>query len=155
MTASVTDPLDALRSMSGIAFLQAILEGRLPPAPIARVLGISLDELAVGRAVFSCTPSRDHYNPIGSVHGGLAGVLLDTCMGCAVHTTLAAGIGQTTLEYRVHLVRGMTDKTGPVRAEGRVVHVGRQVATAEGRIVDAAGKLYAHGTTTCLIFPLP
>lgn len=147
-------PLDALKSLSGLDVIRGMLEGRLPPPPISATMGFTLTEADHGSAVFTCTPTFAHYNPIGSVHGGLAGTLLDSAMGCAIHTTLAAGQGYTTLEYRVHLVRGMTDKTGPVRAEGRVVHAGRQVATAEGRIVDATGRLYAHGTTTCLVFPL-
>jgi uncharacterized protein (TIGR00369 family) len=154
MTTFAPIPLDTIRAMTGLDLMQGMLAGRLPAPPISRLMGFTLIEATAGQAVFTCTPTLDHYNPIGSVHGGLAGTLLDSCMGCAVHTTLAAGQGYTTLEYRVHLVRGMTDKTGPVRAEGRVVHAGRQTATAEGRIVDAAGKLYAHGTTTCLIFAL-
>ncbi len=147
-------PLATIRSMSGLELMQGMLAGRLPAPPIARMMNYTLSEASAGFAVFTCTPSIDHYNPIGSVHGGLAGTLLDSCMSCAVQTMLAAGKGYTTLEYRVHLVRGMSDKTGPVRAEGRIVHIGRQTGTAEGRIVDANGKLYAHGTTTCLIFPI-
>ena len=115
------------------------------------LLGFQLLEVRAGEVIFTCTPGRQHYNPIGAVHGGLAGTLLDSAMGCAVHTMMQKGQAYTTLEYRVHLVRGMTDRTGLVRAEGKVVHLGRRVATAEGRIVDAGGKLYAHGTTTCLI----
>lgn len=154
MTTFASIPLETLRSLSGLELMQEMLAGNLPPPPISHMMQFTLAEVAKGRAVFQCTPSREHYNPIGSVHGGLAGTLLDSCMGCAVHTTLDKGFGYTTLEYRVHLVRAMTDKTGPVRAEGAVVHAGRQVATAEGRIVDATGKLYAHGTTTCLIFAM-
>jgi uncharacterized protein (TIGR00369 family) len=147
--------LATMKSISGLDFIRGMIEGRFPPPPISKVFKFYLGEADFGRAVFTCTPTFDHYNPIGSVHGGLAGTLLDSCMGCAVQTTLPAGKGYTTLEYRVHLVRGMTDKTGPVRAEGVVVHGGRQVATAEGKITDAAGRLLAHGTTTCLIFDLP
>jgi uncharacterized protein (TIGR00369 family) len=147
-------PLDSLKTMSGLDLMQSMLTGRLPGPPIARTLGFTMLEVAFGRAVFQCTPSLDHYNPLGGVHGGLYGTLLDSCMGCAVHTALPAGSGYTTLEYGVHLVRGMTDQTGPVRAEGKIVHVGRRMATAEGRIVDAEGRLYAHGTTTCMILQL-
>lgn len=147
--------LTTLKSLTGLAFMRGLIAGTYPPPPISKALGFTLVEADEGRAVFACVPSFAHYNPIGSVHGGLAGTLLDSCMGCAVQTTLSAGRGYTTLEYRVHLVRGMSDQTGPVRAEGRVVHGGRQVATAEGTIKDASGRLIAHGTTTCLIFDLP
>ncbi len=147
-------PLETMRTLSGLEFLQKLIDGELPAPPIARAMNFFLKEVKPGFAVFTCTPSFDHYNPIGSVHGGLAGTLLDSCMSCAVQTLLPAGQGYTTLEYRVHLVRGMSDKTGEVRAEGRVVHAGRRTSTAEGRIVDAQGKLYAHGTTTCIVLDL-
>ncbi len=147
-------PLETIKSMSGLAFLQAMVAGQLPSPPIGRMMGFSAAEFSHGQSVFEVTPTTEHYNPIGSVHGGLAGALLDSTMSCAVQTTLPQGQGYTTLEYRVHLVRAMTDQTGPVRAEGKVVHVGRRMATAEGRIVDAKGTLYAHGTTTCMIFDI-
>lgn len=147
-------PFDVIKSMRGIDLLQAMIDGKLPPPPISKALDFRISEVSPGFAVFTCTPQMLHYNPIGSVHGGLAGTLLDSCMSCAVQTLLEAGTGYTTLEYRVHLVRGMTEKTGLVRAEGRVVHSGKRTATAEGRIVDAKGTLYAHGTTTCLMIPL-
>ena len=102
--------------------------------------------------MFAGQPLADFYNPIGSVHGSYAAALLDSCMGCAVHTCMAAGQAYTTLEYKINLVRGMTLGTGLVRAEGKVLQVGRRVASAEGRLVDAAGKLLAHGSTTCLVF---
>jgi uncharacterized protein (TIGR00369 family) len=105
--------------------------------------------------VFAATPSREHYNPLGSVHGGYISTLLDSCMGCAVHTELAPGQGFTSLELKVNFVRRVSAETGPVRAEGKVIHVGGQVATAEGRLVDGKGRLLAHGTTTCLVFRLP
>ena len=154
MTTYASVPLDVLRSMSGLDVLREMLADRMPAPPIGRMMQFTLAEADQGRAVFTCSPSQEHYNPTGSVHGGLAGTLLDSCMGCAVMTTLPMGFASTTLEYRVHLVRAMSDKTGPVRAEGTVVHAGRQVATAEGRIIGADGKLYAHGTTTCLIFSI-
>jgi uncharacterized protein (TIGR00369 family) len=147
-------PIETIRALSGLELMQGMLAGRLPAPPIAQMMGYTLAEVGSGFSVFTCTPTIGHYNPIGSVHGGLAGTLRDSCMSCAVQTLLPAGKGYTTLEYRVHLVRGMSDTTGPVRAEGKIVHVGRQIGTAEGRIVDAQGKLYAHGTTTCLIFQL-
>ena len=147
-------PLEALKGMSGLEFLQAIVDGKLPAPPIADTLGFTLAEVEPGRAVFTMTPAFKHYNPIGSVHGGVAATLLDSCMSCAVQTTFAPGIGYITLEFKVNMVRPITDKTGPIRAEGRSLHVGRRSATAEGRIVDAAGTLLAHGTTTCLVFQL-
>ena len=147
-------PLDIIKSMSGLDVLRGMVEGRLPPPPISKTLDFHISEVGAGHAVFTCTPKMMHYNPIGSVHGGLAGTLLDSCMSCAVMSLLDKGTGYTTLEYRVHLVRGMSEKTGPVRAEGRVVHNGKRTATAEGRIIDAAGTIYAHGTTTCLMIPL-
>lgn len=147
-------PFETMRSLSGLEFLQQLIDGKLPAPPIGRTMGFLLREVKPGFALFTCTPTFDHYNPIGSVHGGLAGTLLDSCMSCAIQTLLPKGQGYTTLEYRVHLVRGMTDKTGPVRAEGKVVHAGRRISTAEGRIVDEAGKLYAHGTTTCIALDL-
>ena len=104
-----------------------------------------------GLAVFECEPAEQHYNPIGVVHGGLAMTLLDSAMGCCVHTRLPAGTAYTTLEVKVNLVRAITAKTGLIRATGKVIHLGGKTATAEGRLEDAAGKLYAHGTTTCII----
>ncbi|MCC6468188.1 MAG: PaaI family thioesterase [Alphaproteobacteria bacterium] len=145
-------PLETLRSMSGLAFLEAIIAGRLPSPPITEVLRFRLVEVGRGRAVFEGTPGRDFYNPIGSVHGGYAATLLDSCMGCAVHSTLPQGQGYATLEIKVNMVRALTEATGAVRAEGRILHTGRTTATAEGRLTDAAGKLYGHGTTTCAVF---
>ena len=120
--------------------------------PIGKALNFWFVEAEHGRAVFEGLPLRDFYNPIGSIHGSYAAALLDSCMGCAVHTAMSAGQAYTTLEYKISLVRGMSDKTGTVRAEGKVLQVGRRVATAEGRLTDSAGKLLAHGTTTCLVF---
>lgn len=137
--------------MSGIDFLRAIRDGRLPPPPIADLLGFKLVEVEPGHAVFEVTPGEQHYNPIGVVHGGLAMTLLDSAMGCSVQTQMAAGGGYTTLEAKTNLVRAVTEKTGLLRAIGKVVHVGRRMATAEGRLVDTAGKLYAHASTTCIV----
>ena len=142
---------ESSRAMAGIDFLRAIRDGRLPPAPIAEILGFRLADVEPGRAVFECTPGPQHYNPIGVVHGGLAMTLLDSTMGCAVQSKLAAGTGYTTLEAKTNLVRAITAKTGLLRAIGTLVHLGSRVATAEGRLEDAAGKLYAHATTTCII----
>jgi uncharacterized protein (TIGR00369 family) len=139
------------RSMSGIDFLRAMRDGRLPPPPLARLLGFSLVEVEPGHAVFECVPGEQHYNPIGVVHGGLAMTLLDSCMGCAVQTHMPAGSGYTTLEAKTNLVRAITSETGKLRAIGRTLHVGKRMATAEGRLEDASGKLYAHATTTCIV----
>ena len=146
--------LETLRSMSGLAFLQAIRDGRLPSPPISRVLAFRLIEVEQGRAVFEGTPGADHYNPIGSVHGGYAATLLDSCMGCAVQSMLPQGSGYTTLEIKISMIRAISHDTGIVRAEGKVLSVGRRVGTAEGRLVDGAGRLLAHGTTTCLVMEL-
>jgi uncharacterized protein (TIGR00369 family) len=145
---------DQLRGNTGLDFLQKIGDGELPPPPIAELMGFVPIEVEHGRIIFQGTPGPQHYNPSGAVHGGYAATLLDSAVGCAVHSTLPAGMGFTTLELKVNYVRAMTDKTGPVRAEGKVITAGRQVAVAEGRITDANGKLYAHATTTCLIFPI-
>jgi uncharacterized protein (TIGR00369 family) len=143
---------EAAAGMSGLEALEAIRDGRLPPPPMAELLGMEPVVLAHGRAVFEATPDESHYNPLGVVHGGLAATLLDSALGCAVQTTLAAGCGYTTLELTVNFVRPITRDTGPVRCEGRVVHDGRTVATAEGRVVARdTGKLLAHGTATCLV----
>ena len=155
-TLSVTwsDPAELAergRSMPGIEFLRAIRDRRLPAAPIAELLGFNLVEVEPGHAVFEVTPGEQHYNPIGVVHGGLAMTLLDSAMGCAVQTHMPAGGGYTTLEAKTNLVRPITGTTGRLRAMGKVVHLGKRVATAEGRLEDAAGKLYAHATSTCIV----
>ena len=147
-------PPEDWKARSGLAVLRAIIAGELPPPPISAVMGFYLAEVDEGTAVFAGTPGFQHYNPAGSVHGGYAGVLLDSCMTCAVQSTLPPGIGCVTLEYKVSLVRPMTADTGPIRAEGKVVHPGKRSATAEGRIIDAHGRVFAHGTTTVLVFPL-
>jgi uncharacterized protein (TIGR00369 family) len=154
LTVSWQDPqalAQAGRSMSGIDFLRAIRDGRLPPPPIAELLGFRLLEVEPGHAVFEALPGEQHYNPIGVVHGGLAMTLLDSAMGCAVHSHIPPGGGYTTLEAKTNLVRAVTGTTGALRAIGKVIHIGSRIATAEGRLVDAAGKLYAHATTTCIV----
>jgi uncharacterized protein (TIGR00369 family) len=147
-------PLDQVKHLSGLEFMQGILEGKFPPPPITAALKFELAEVEHGRAVFEGVPEFAFYNPIGAVHGGYGATLLDSCMGCAVHSTLPAGQAYTTLEFKINFVRAMTDKTGRVRAEGRVIHPGNRAATAEGNLYDARGKLLAHATTTCLIFPV-
>ena len=139
-------------TMSGLDLLRGWLEGRLPPAPIGSALDFRIVEVERGRVVFAGTPDARFLNPLGTVHGGYAATLLDSCMGCAVHSVLEPGQGYTTLEIKVNYVRAMTPQTGPVFAEGRVLHAGRQAATSEGFLRDAGGKLIAHGTTTCIIF---
>lgn len=142
------------RSMSGLAYLQGIVEGTFPQAPMSLHLNYRLAEVDKGRAVFRGTPRREFYNPIGTVHGGYFATILDSSMGSAVQSTLEAGFGYTTLEFKTHLVRAITEDTGEVQAEGRVVHAGSKVATAEGRLTDASGKLLAHATATCLIMQI-
>jgi uncharacterized protein (TIGR00369 family) len=142
-----------LKSYDGLAFLQAIVAGTLPQAPISQLLGFHLVEVDKGRAAFQGVPAFHHYNPIGSVHGGFAATLLDSALGCAIFSTLLKGDTWTTLELKLNFVRPLSKDTGPVRAEGRLLHRGRTVATSEGDLKDAAGKLFAHATTTCLIFP--
>jgi uncharacterized protein (TIGR00369 family) len=139
------------RRMAGIEYLRAIRDGRIPQPPIAWTLDFTLEEVEEGRVTFAATPAEFHYNPIGVVHGGVAVTLLDSAMGSAVHSLLPAGVGYTTLEIKTNLLRAITLDTGPVRAEGTVVHAGRRTALAEGRLTDAAGKLLAHATSTCLI----
>jgi uncharacterized protein (TIGR00369 family) len=150
-----TDPRQVAeqgRKLSGMEYIQAIFRGELPAPPISELLGFQGVEAEPGRAVFEMEPGPQHYNPIGSVHGGIALTLLDSAMGCAVHTTLDAGVGYTTLEVKTNFVRPITADTGLIRCEGHVIHSGSRIATAEGKLTDAAGKLLAHGTTTCLIF---
>jgi uncharacterized protein (TIGR00369 family) len=143
---------DAARKLSGLEALSAIVAGAIPRPPIAQLVGAVLTEVEFGRAVFELEPAEWMYNPIGAVHGGIAATLLDSAMGCAVHSTLAAGVGYTTTDLQVRYVRAMGIDTGPVRAEGTVVHAGRRLITAQGQIVVAAsGKLIAHATTACIV----
>jgi uncharacterized protein (TIGR00369 family) len=147
--------LEDLRARSGAEFFRAMGDGQLPMPHIGETLEFWPVEWEVGRMVFQGTPHIGHYNPIGSVHGGWIAAILDSAVGCAVHSALPAGTGYTTVELKLNYVRAVTTKTGPLRAEGKVIHVGRQLATAEGRLHDARGKLYAHASTTCMVFPLP
>jgi uncharacterized protein (TIGR00369 family) len=144
--------VDEQRTMSGLEFVQGLVTGALPLNSMAETLGYDIVEVSSGRVVIAAEPTTAHRNPAGTVHGGLAATLLDSCMGLAVHSTLDRGFGQTTLEFKISLVRPVTPETGPVRAEGKVVSRGRRIGTAEGRLTDAEGRLLAHGTTTCLIF---
>ncbi len=148
------DPLSVLergKTMSGLEYLQALQAGELPPPPISVLIGMVITEVSEGHVVFTAEPAEYHYNPLGTVHGGIAATLLDSAMGCAVQSMLPHGGGYTTLELKVNYLRPMTSKTGTVYAEGKIIHVGGQTATAEARLMDASGKLYAHGTTTCIL----
>ena len=139
-------------ALAGLDYIRGIADGTYAPPPIAELFGFEIVEAEPGRAVFGLEPAEWMYNPIGSVHGGVAATLLDSCMGCAIHTTLEAGTGYTTSDLQVRYIRAMSAATGTVHAEGRVVHLGRRMATAEGRLVVAAdGKLLAHATTGCVI----
>lgn len=142
---------EAGASMSGLEFLEAISRGELPRPPIAATLGFEASEFADGEATFFLTPAEFHYNPIGSVHGGVTATLLDSALGCAVQTRLPAGTAYTTLELKVNYIRAITATTGRLRCHARVIHVGGRIATADAQVTDADGRLYAHATTTCLI----
>jgi uncharacterized protein (TIGR00369 family) len=144
---------DVLLSHSGLDFLQAIVDGRLPNPPICKVLNFHLVEVGEGRVAFEGMPDGSLYNPFGTVHGGFAMTLLDSALSCTILTTLAKGETLTTLEIKVNLTRPILKDTGLLRAEGRLIHRGRTVATSQGELKDKAGKLYAHATTTCMIFP--
>ena len=155
-TYSWEDPMalrDSGAGLSGLDYLKAVFENKLPPPPIAATLDFTGAEVEHGRAVFVGEPAEFLYNPIGVVHGGFAMTILDSAMGCAIHSTLAAGEGYTSLETSVNFVRPITLETGRMRCEGKVLHRGGRVATAEGRLIaESTGKLLAHGTTTCLVF---
>ena len=143
---------DKRLEVTGLQFVQGLVDGTLPLNTIARTLGYDVTEVANGRVVVTATPNDSHLNPSGTVHGGLAATLLDSCMGLAIWSTLDKGVGQTTLEFKIALVRPITPETGLIKAEGVVLNRGRRVGTAEGKITDDKGRLLAHGTTTCLIF---
>jgi uncharacterized protein (TIGR00369 family) len=144
---------DVLLSHSGLDFLQSMVDGKVPNPPICKVLNFHLADVGEGRVAFEGMPDGSFYNPFGTVHGGVAMTLLDSALSCAILTTLAKGEKLTTLEIKVNLTRPILKDTGLLRAEGRVIHRGRMVATSEGELKDKAGKLYAHATTTCMIFP--
>jgi uncharacterized protein (TIGR00369 family) len=146
-------PAERQAEMTGLQFVQGLVDGTLPLNSMAQTLGYDVTEAAHGRVVVTAEPNGSLLNPAGTVHGGLAATLLDTCMGLAIRSTLEKGVGSTTLEFKISLVRPITPETGLIRAEGVVLNCGRRVGTAEGRITDQHGRLLAHGTTTCLIFP--
>ena len=148
-------PVDVMASMSGLDFVRAIFAGRLPEPPIMQMVEPFDCTAEHGMVVIYSVPGLRHYNPIGSVHGGYAAILLDSAMGLAVQSTLPAGTSYTTLEFKISFVRGMTETSGVVRTEGRVLNAGRRVATAEARITDSKSRLIAHATTTCLVLDIP
>jgi len=147
-------PIEMAKSVSGLQLLTGIMKGELPEPPIQQALDFRLVQVERGYTAFAGVPKFNYYNPLGSVHGGYAAALLDSCMACAVHSTLEPGYTYVTLEIKVNYVRAMTSDAGEVRAEGKVINAGRPISTAEGRLLGAEGKLYAHGTTTCLILTL-
>jgi uncharacterized protein (TIGR00369 family) len=147
-------PTETKKGLTGLDLLTRIMDGTLPAPPIQRALDFRLIRVDRGSTVFAGIPRHDFYNPLDSVHGGYTAALLDSCMSCAVHSTLDVGYNYATLEVKINYVRPIVAETGEVRAEGKIVSTGRRIATAEGRLVDSAGKLYAHGTTTCLIFAI-
>ena len=148
-------PTQVMAAMSGLDFVRGIFDGTLPAPPIMQNVEPFDQTAEPGIVVFHSVPGFRHYNPIGSVHGGYATILLDSAMGLAVQTMLPAGTGYTTLEFKISFIRGMTEHTGPVRSEGRTLNVGRRAATAEARITDSKGRLLAHATTTCLVLEIP
>ena len=145
---------EAGRTMAGLDLMRALRDGTVPPPPVINLVGISLAEVDAGRVVMNLTPAEYHYNPLGTMHGGILATLLDSVMGCAVHTTLPKGRGYTSLEIKVNYVRAVTNASGELSAEGKIVHGGRRSAVAEARVVDAKGRLCATASTTCLVFDL-
>lgn len=148
-------PTSLMASMPGLDFVRKIFSGELPQPPIMENVDPFDSTIEAGVVVFHSVPGFRHYNPIGSVHGGYAAILLDSAMGLAVHTMLPVGTGYTTLEFKISFIRGMSKDSGTVRTEGRTLNVGRRAATAEARITDSKGQLIAHATTTCLVFEIP
>lgn len=146
---------EQVAGLTGLELMHKMIRGELPYPPIAKTLDFSIVEVSPGRAVFQGTPGPAHLNPMGSVHGGWYATLLDSALGCAIHTMMPVGRGYTTAELSVNLVKAIGSKVQRVRAEGKVIHCGRQLATAEARLYGPDGTLYAHGTTTCLVFELP
>jgi len=142
------------KAMSGLEFVRGLADGTLPLNTMAQILGYDVTAAASGRVTVTIEPNGRLLNPAGTVHGGIAATLLDTAMGLAIHSTLDKGVGQTTVEFKISLIRPITPETGLIAAEGVVLNRGRRVGTAEGRLTDRDGRLLAHGTTTCLIFPL-
>lgn len=150
-----TTPMAEIRAISGLDYLQGILDGKFPAPAIGKTLQFRLKEVSEGRAVFTGIPSADHLNPIGTVHGGYVATLLDSALACCVHTLCPVGYASTSVELKINFVRPVFPQTGRLTCTGTVIHPGRQLATAEAKLVDEAGKLYAHGTQTCSVFKIP
>ncbi|HXM04166.1 MAG TPA: PaaI family thioesterase [Chthoniobacterales bacterium] len=148
-------PRAIIREKTGLQVLEAVRDGQLPRPPMAAVIPMRVAEVAFGRVVLVCEASEQFYNGMGIVHGGYHLTVLDSCMGLAIYSTLGPGLSQTSIETKVNFTRPVTAATGPLRAIGASLHTGSRTATAEGKLVDAEGKLYAHGTTTCFLFPVP
>jgi uncharacterized protein (TIGR00369 family) len=146
------DRAEGRRGLSGLEYMRQLMTGEREPSGMALLMNMRLVEVEEGRAVFAVEPDERHYNGLGIAHGGLAATLLDSALGCAINTVMPAGRVFTTLEMKINYVRPMRRETGEVRCEAEVLHAGPRVATAEGRIFDASGKLYAHGTATCMLF---
>lgn len=140
------------KAITGLEFVQGLADGSLPLNTMARTLGYDVSEAERGRVVVTCHPTDGHLNPAGTVHGGLAATMLDSCMGLAIRTMQERGFSSTTLEFKITFARPITPETGPITAEGKVLSIGRRVGSAEGRVTDSKGRLLVHGTTTCLIF---
>lgn len=147
-------PLDLVASEGGLKVMQGILEGRLPGAPMAKTMNFTLSKVEEGVIAFTGVPNEDHLNPLGTIHGGWAATIMDSSLACAVMTTLAPGEGYTTVEFKLNLTRPILPGMGELVCEGKVVHRGRTIATSEAYLRDSAGKLLAHGTETCAIFPI-
>jgi uncharacterized protein (TIGR00369 family) len=143
---------DKQKKITGLEFVQGLADGTLPLNMIAKTLGYIISEAESGRVVVTAVPKDIHLNPAGTVHGGLAATMLDSCMGLAIQSTLEKGLGSTTIEFKISFLRPITPETGPIKAEGTVISRGRRIGTAEGRITDSKGRLLVHGTTNCLIF---
>jgi uncharacterized protein (TIGR00369 family) len=148
-------PPAIVREKTGLEILQAMRDGQLPLPPMTAVIPMRIAEVALGRVVLACEAEEQFYNAMGIVHGGYHLTVLDSCMGLAIYSTLGPGLGQTSIETKVNFVRPVTAATGPLRVIGTSLHTGSRTGTAEGKLVDGAGKLYAHGTTTCFLFPVP
>ena len=147
-----SEKAEARRIMSGLEYMRKMMTGELPLSGMVQLLGLKLVEVSEGRAVFTVQPDERHYNGLGIAHGGLAATLLDSALGCAINAMMPAGKVFTTLEMKINYVRPITRERGELRCEANMIHVGGRVATAEGRITDEDGKLYAHGTATCMLF---
>lgn len=143
--------LEAAAKLSGLDYLNAMSLGTLPFSPLVKTLDFTVESIEKGKVIFGFTPGEFHYNPLGSVHGGVISALLDSAMGCTLHSILEAGSGYTTLELKTNFLKAVTTATGPLKAIGHIIHAGSRTALVEAKLTDEQGKIYAHGTSTCLI----